>query len=504
MKTLVLGSVALLLSVTLVVVIGCSRTETYVIGSKLFTEQHILGEVLAQSLESAGHSVDRKFNLGGTKIVFNALAAGDVHAYVEYSGTIQEVILKSPQTLSLEEISAALADQTIQALEPFGFNNSYALGIHEDLAAQTGLTTVSQLSAYPELRFYFSQEFLEREDGYPGLKARYNLPQSADGIEHSLALRAIVAGDIDVTDLYTTDAEIRHFNLKVLEDDLEYFPKYLAIPLVRADLPADVRQLLNVAANSLDDTAMANLNHKVHIEGISAAAVAQEFLASLNVESTHEIDSLLNKLAKRSVEHLYLAAVALFAATVVALSISFSVYAIPWLSKPIAYIAGLLQTIPSLALLALMVPIFGIGKLPAIIALFLYSLLPIIRTTVTALTNVDPLLVQVAEGTGYTRPQTLRYVQIPLSMPAIFAGVRISAIICIGTATLAAFIGGGGLGDLIFQGLQLDDTNLILIGASSAALMAIVVELTFEAIEKVVIPGHIASATQVSNKPITA
>ena len=336
------------------------------------------------------------------------------------------------------------------------------------------------------------------------MKTHYGLMQSANGIEHALALRAIVEREIDVTDLYTTDAEIEHFNLVVLEDDLAYFPKYLALPLVRADLPEGVKQILNVAAHSLNDATMSQLNHKVHIQGMSAAEVAQEFLATLNVQSTHQTTTLTDKLLQRSMEHLYLAGIALIAATIFALSVSFAVYSIPWLAKPIAYFAGLLQTIPSLALLALMVPLFGIGTLPAIVALFLYSLLPIIRTTVTSLSTVDPVLVQVADGMGFSKLQTLWHIKIPLSVPAIVAGIRISAVICIGTATLAAFIGGGGLGDLIFQGLQLDDTGLILIGAGAAALMAIVVELVFEAIEKVTIPGHIAASSKFSNDPLNA
>ncbi len=482
----------------MIATVGCSQPETYVVGSKLHTESHILGELLAQALETAGYPVERKFKLGGTKIVFNALEQGDVHAYAEYSGTIQEVILKSTRDLSLVEIETELEKQGIHALEPFGFNNSYAMGVHADLAAELGLTRISDLRTFPQLRFFFSHEFLEREDGYPSMKAHYGLPQAAGGIEHALALRAIVENEIDVTDLYTTDAEIEHFNLTVLEDDLAYFPKYLAMPLTRSDLPADVKRVLNVAANALSDTTMTRLNYQVHIEGRTAADVAREFLATLDVRSTHMGDSLMAKLAKRTGEHLYLAGIALVIATVLALAISLAVHSIDWLAKPIAYGAGLLQTIPSLALLALMVPLFGIGMLPAIVALLLYSLLPIIRTTITALTTVDPLLIQVAEGMGFTRAQTLWHVKVPMSMPAIFAGVRISAIICIGTATLAAFIGGGGLGDLIFQGLQLDNMRLILVGAGVAALMAIVVELLFEWIEKIIVPGHIAAA----NKPV--
>lgn len=498
MRFWVLSILALVL-LALIQVAGCSRDQTLVIGSKLHTESHILGEILAQSLESAGYSVDRKFNLGGTKVVFNALGTQQIDAYAEYSGTIQEVILKAESNLTLEEITAQLAQQGVKALTPFGFNNSYAMGVHRDLAESQSLSSVSQLKDHPELRFFFSHEFLEREDGYPGLQALYELPQSASGIEHTLALRAIVEKEIDVTDLYTTDAEIAYYDLVVLEDDLSYFPKYLALPLTRSNLPEEIHNLLNVAANAIDDQTMVQLNYEVHINKRSAAQVAQEFLSTLNIQSQIQEETVWQRLVDRTLEHLYLSAFALVASTIVALTISFSCFGTPWLSRPITYVAGLLQTIPSLALLALMVPLFGIGILPAIIALFLYALLPIIRTTVTALINVDPLLIQVAEGTGFTKLQVLRLIQIPLSLPAILAGIRIAAVICIGTATLAAFIGGGGLGDLIIQGLQLDDTRLILLGASTAALIAILVELSFEGIEKWLVPGHIASASRIGD-----
>ena len=501
MKTKLIAGIGIFLA-AVVALAACDRQESFVIGSKLHTESHILGEVLAQSLEAAGYAVERKFKLGGTKIVFNALQTGEIHGYVEYSGTLEEVILKASSDLTLDDIRHQLAQQGIQSLDPLGFNNSYAFGVHQDLAEKLELRTISDLRSHPQLRFYFSHEFLERQDGYPNLQARYNLPQTADGIEHALALRAIVEEEIDVTDLYTTDAEIKHFSLVILEDDLSYFPQYLALPIVRSDLPDRVKEVMNVAGNALDNELMSHLNYQVHIEGKSPAETARDFLATLGVDAPHRVETLGERVLERTLEHLYLAFIALALATVIALSISFAVYSIPWLARPVTYIAGLLQTIPSLALLALMVPLFGIGTLPAIVALFLYSLLPIIRTTITALTTLDPLLIQVAEGTGYTRGQVLRLIQIPLALPAIFAGIRISAIICIGTATLAAFIGGGGLGDLIFQGLQLDDTRLILIGAGTAALMAIIVELAFEAMEKTIIPGHISSANQPQGKPI--
>jgi osmoprotectant transport system permease protein len=143
-----------------------------------------------------------------------------------------------------------------------------------------------------------------------------------------------------------------------------------------------------------------------------------------------------------------------------------------------------MQTIPSIALLALMIPLFGIGITSAIIALFMYSLLPIVRNAVTGLVNVDPVLVRVATALGLSARERLRHVLVPIALPSIFAGIRTAAVISIGTATLAAFIGAGGLGDPIMSGLSRVDVNLILQGAIPAAVLAIVTELLFEVIEK--------------------
>jgi osmoprotectant transport system permease protein len=167
------------------------------------------------------------------------------------------------------------------------------------------------------------------------------------------------------------------------------------------------------------------------------------------------------------------------------------VYRLPAISRPILYLTGLLQTIPSIALLAFMIPVFGIGVVPAIVALFLYALLPILRNTATALFSVDPLLKKVSVGMGLTTWQRLRHIELPLAAPTIFAGIKTAAVINIGTATLAAFIGGGGLGEPIVTGLALNDTKLILEGAIPAALLAVLVEFGFERLEKILIPKHL-------------
>jgi len=164
----------------------------------------------------------------------------------------------------------------------------------------------------------------------------------------------------------------------------------------------------------------------------------------------------------------------------------------------VLYAAGLLQTVPSIALLALLIPLVGIGEIPAIIALFLYALLPITRNTITALTTVDPQLREVAAALGLTRAERLRHVYLPLSLPHIIAGVRIAAVVSIGTATLAAFIGAGGLGEPIVTGLALNDTQLILQGAIPAAALAVAVELGFEGLERWLIPRHLRQQRRVA------
>jgi osmoprotectant transport system permease protein len=183
--------------------------------------------------------------------------------------------------------------------------------------------------------------------------------------------------------------------------------------------------------------------------------------------------------------------IALLAGIIFAVPLGILVYRAGPLGRPVIYAAGVLQTVPSIALLALMIPLFGIGAVPAIIALFLYALLPILRNTATALFSIDPILRKVAVGMGLTPGQRLRNVEIPLAAPTILAGVKTAAVINIGTATLAAFIGAGGLGEPIVTGLALNDTGLILEGAVPASILAILTELVFEGLERIIVPRHL-------------
>jgi osmoprotectant transport system permease protein len=235
---------------------------------------------------------------------------------------------------------------------------------------------------------------------------------------------------------------------------------------------------------------MRGLNAMVVLEGRSFAEVAHGFLneAGLLASGRQRVqESKWTIMLFRTVTHLKLTFIALIAGMVVAIPFGILVYRVRAMSRPVMYIAGLLQTIPSIALLAFMVPLFGIGAKPAIMALFLYSLLPILRNTATALFSIDPVLM----GIGLTPQQRLRYVELPLAAPTILAGIRTAAVINIGTATLAAFIGAGGLGEPIVTGLALNDTSLILEGAIPAAVLAIMTEWAFEGLEKLMVPAHL-------------
>lgn len=467
------------------------------VGSKNFSEGYLLAEIVAQTLEAGGLPVERRFGLGGTLICYEALVGGEIDLYVEYSGTLAQAVLNLEGPALRGDVAAlnqALAPKSLHLLPPFGFNNVYAIAVKQSLAKARELRTIGDLSRHGDLKFSFSHEFLERSDGWPGLAQIYRLPQRPAGIEHGLAYQAIDEGAIDVTDAYSTDGELQRYELTTLMDDAGYFPDYLAAPLVRDAVRAQVAPLLVVLANSLTDERMQALNAQVVFANRSFAEVAAEFLEREGiVEPGRAIEqsSWQAQMLRNTIVHLKLTGLALAGAIIIALGLSLLIFRQQQLARAVLYVASLLQTIPSIALLALMIPLFGIGVLPAVIALLLYALLPILRNSLTALTTVDPTLVRVARAMGLGTADQIRHLYLPVALPGIFAGVRTAAVICIGTATLAAFIGAGGLGDPIVTGLSLNNTNLILQGAIPAALLAVITELLFEALEWWLLPRHL-------------
>ncbi len=473
--------------------------QTIRVGAKHFNEGYILSEIISQMLENGGYKVERNFSLGGTKVCFDALNNKAIDVYPEYSGTITEEILKLDKPIQIQDLNNKLKnDFKLEISEPYGFNNSYAFVVTKEISDRYGLKKISDLQNHPELKIAVSYEFLKRKDGWENLANAYGLKNNPVGIEHGLAYQALDEKKIELTDAYSTDGEINKYGLVTLEDDKNFFPKYYAVSFYRTELEPKVKEILNRLKNQINENEMQAMNSKVLYEKKSFAEVANEFLKNKNLisgDTKTGNNSIYSEILSKTLEHLKLTFIALLIALIIAIPLGIFVYIFSSVSKPVLYIVGLLQTIPSIALLAFMIPLFGIGVVPAIIALFLYALLPILRNTASGLFSVDPLLKKVAKGMGLTTWQRLRYVEIPLAMPAIFAGIKTAAVINIGTATLAAFIGAGGLGEFIVTGLALNNTELILRGAIPAALLAILVEFLFDVLEKIYVPKHLHQKT---------
>jgi osmoprotectant transport system permease protein len=451
------------------------------VGSKRFTESYILGEILARA--SGG---ELKPGLGNTGIVVSALKAGAIDVYPEYTGTIAAEIVRLPGRWSLDELNRALAAQALVAGVPLGFNNTYALAMREDRAQELGIRSLSDLARHPELKFGLSQEFIGRQDGWPGLKTLYGLPQEPRGLDHGLAYEAVASGRIDVMDVYSTDAKIARYRLRVLNDDRTYFPRYDAVLLYRADLPERAPAAwasLKALEGRIDEQLMIRMNAAAELEGKSFAQAAALFTGDTRPSAQRRLLPTLfgADFWRLTREHLLLVGASLAASIAVGIPLGIAAAKLPRLAQAILGTVGVIQTIPSLALFAFLIALVGtIGVAPALLALFLYALLPIVRNTHTGLTAIGGGMRQAAMALGLRPAQRLRLVELPLAAPSILAGIKTSAVINVGTATIAAFIGAGGYGDRIASGLALNDNVTLLAGAIPAAALALLVQAAFE------------------------
>jgi len=477
--------------------------DTLHVGSKRFTESYILGEVLAQTAAQAAPNakVEHLQGLGNTAIVLAALQAGRIDVYPEYLGTIDLEILKHTQAAPLEQIRRELAPMGLGVAVPLGFNNTYALAMR---GGADGLTKLSELAAQPRLRFGLSHEFIGRADGWPGLAKRYGLPQRPEGLDHGIAYEALMQRQVDVIDIYSTDAKIRQYGLRVLEDDRAYFPRYDAVLLYRLDaaerFPAAWKAITRLEGR-ISAADMIAMNAAAEIDGQNFANVARDWLAAHQPlaagapsatagQPAPVRDGLLAKIFDKNLwpltrQHVTLVLVAVLLACVVGIPLGVLAAALPRLRQVVLGLTGVLQTVPSLALLALLIPLLGmIGTAPALVALVVYALLPIVRNTCTGLLQVPAGLRLAAQALGLRPMQRLVQVELPLALPVILAGVKTAAVMSVGTATIAAFIGAGGYGERITIGLALNDNAMLLAGAIPAALLALLTQAAFELLER--------------------
>ncbi|HSA54437.1 MAG TPA: glycine betaine ABC transporter substrate-binding protein [Gemmatimonadaceae bacterium] len=487
-----------------------------VVASKPFGESYLLAEMFAQLLEARGFRVERRPGLGSTEIAFEALRTGTIDVYPEYTGTgllaiLNERAVGDPRAV-FSRVSAEFRRRFgVRWLPPLGFENTYAIAVRRQAAESLGLRTLTDLArAGPRLRAGFTPDFTGRPDGLPGLARAYGLRLAeVRSLLPAVKYQALAAGEVDVIDGYSTDGLIARYDLTVLEDDREFFPPYEAAALAGARLqardPAAVAALTELSGR-LDVAAMRAWNEKIEVRGEAVADVARGALRALGLNGTDTVAraaadptrraSLLSYLLERRDDilamtgrHLVLAGGSLLVAVLIAVPLGVALERVPRGAETVIRAAGVLQTIPGIALLAFMIPALGIGVGPALVALVLYSLYPILRNTLTGVRGADPAAVAAATSLGMTPGQVLRLVRLPLAAPVIMAGVRTAAVINVGTATLAAFIGAGGLGDPIVAGLALADTRMILSGAIPAAILAVLVDGLLALTGRLVRPG---------------
>jgi len=474
------------------IAISCSISaqpaeKNTVVGSKRFTESYVLGELINLKLSDAGVQAIHRQGLGNTAIVIQALKTGQIDVYPEYTGTILREILRRPETqTSLSELNDWLKPIGLKAAIPLGFNNTYALAMRSEQAKALGLKRISDIANLTTekrstLRIALSPEFKTRADGWPALIQTYDLKiKPGKVLEHGLAYDALVRGDVDIVDAYSTDAAILKNNLILLEDDRQAFPRYDAILLMRSDFDEKPLQSLT---GRLNEATMAKLNGQAE-SGISFEKVARGFLdqSTENQNPPSQLSRFFKLLfgpdfltALR--DHILLVAISSAMALVIGIPLGIIAHR---RSRYAAWILGgasILQTIPSLALLTILIAVLDqIGAVPAVLALFLYGLLPIVNATHISLMEVPSNLKEAALALGCNEQQLLLFIELPFAKPIIMTGLASATVIGVGTCTLAALVGAGGFGDRIVAGLAVNDHALMLAGAIPAAILALLAQ----------------------------
>jgi len=499
---------------------GAGDGDRVTVGSKNFAENELLAEMFARLVEArTGLRVDRKLGLAGTQVCFEALRTGAIDVYPEYTGTGLVTILgdsvgndpdraSGDATRTLGKVRREFLDRwNLWWLAPLGFENAYELAVPRRLAETEHLRTISDLARIsPRLTAGLGYEFIERDDGLPGLEARYGL-RFADvkPMQQALKYQAAGQGRLDCLDVYTTDGRLVVNDLVVLEDDRGFFPPYEAAALVRGETLGrhpELGSTLGLLAGALDEDTMRHLNLRIEENGETVEQVAQDALEDLGLVGHAEVRAvsargrslpgylLANRaeIGRRTLQHLALSVGALLLGILVAVPLGLALERRRGAAESVIRAVGVTQTLPSIALLAFMIPLFGIGTLPALIALWIYAVFPVLRNTYTGVRDAGPEAAATALALGMTERQVLTRIRLPLAAPVILAGVRTAAVITVGTATLAAFIGAGGLGVPIVSGLQMADTTVVLSGAVPAAVLALVVDGLLAIVERRLTP----------------
>ena len=494
-----------------------------IIGSKIFTENILLAEMLSILLEEKyNFKVVKKFNMGGTKLVFDSLKNRQIDIYPEYTGTGYTMLLKKSGETNPKKTYRIVKSEFLKRFQmiwslPLGFENTYILAVREKDIRFQNIHSISQLKGHiGSFRLGMGHEFVERKDGFDNFSNRYQLHFPKNQVitmNPALMYSALDNKEVDMIMAYSTDGRIKAFKLKTLKDDKSFFPSYEAAYLTRKDVLKawpEVQTAFSDLEYNISEKEIISLNNQVDQLDYDLSQTARHFLIKKKLlvekiqklQKVHLIDYYMSKkkyFFKILVEHLVLIFVSLFFALCISIPIGIWATRNSKVEKIVFFLVNTLQTVPSIALLGLLIPFLGIGFMPAVFALFLYSLLPLIRNTFEGIKNVDRNYIEASAGIGLNAWQILIFVQIPLALPIMLAGVRVATVIVVGTATLAAYIGAGGLGDPIFRGIATLDSRLIFLGAIPACLLAVILDMSIAFVEKLIISKGLKMEKNIKN-----
>lgn len=499
------------------------NNKQLIIGSKIFTENILLAEILSLLLEEKyNFKIIRKFNMGGTKLVFDSLKNGHIDIYPEYTGTGYTMLLKRSGETNPKKTYLIVKAEFLKKFQmvwslPLGFENTYILAARKEDPRFQKFRSISQLKGHIDsFHLGVGHEFMERKDGFLNFSKKYQLHFPKDQVvtmNPALMYSALHNKKVDMIMAYSTDGRIKAFNLKTLKDDKSFFPSYEAAYLTRLNVLKtwpEIQAAFSDLENNISEKEIISLNNQVDQLDYGLPQTARNFLIkkkllfdkTQKLQKASLIDYYISKkkyFFKILMEHLVLIFVSLLFA--LCFSIPIGIWAVrnSKVEQIVFSLVNTLQTVPSIALLGLLIPFLGIGFVPAVSALFLYSLLPLIRNTFEGIKSVDRSYVEASAGMGLSAWQILIFVQIPLALPVILAGVRVATVIIVGTATLAAFIGAGGLGDPIFRGIATLDSRLIFLGAIPACLLALILDAAVAFIENLVISKGLKLEKNIKN-----
>lgn len=482
-----------------------NNTDIIKVGGKVFTEQNILVDLIKIYLEDKGYKVQTQKNLGGTFVAYEALKNGNLDIYVEYSGTSYHSIFKQNKILSEDKtylwLKEKFKQESIYLFKSLGFSNSYALITPKDKNYQT-INDLKDQSR--ELSIGFEHELLSRPDGYYNLVKAYELKfKNPKTMNVGLMYEALKNNQLDVGIGYVTDGRNKAYGMKILTDTLDFFPKYNASIMAKTSVlqkHANLESVLMALTGQINDDEMTQMNYEVDALKRSSNVVAKNFLfkkgliaySSSKAEQAflglkhHELRLVKNKL----LEHIQISLFALGVSILLGFALGILAFEFKSLKSVVFTLVNLIQTIPSLALFGFLIPFMGIGFWPAMVALILYSILPLVHNVYIGISEIDKDIIESCQAIGMTDLEILLQVRIPMAMPTLGAGLRTCTVIIIGTATIAAFIGAGGLGELIFQGISSLNHRMILLGAVPAALLALVADATvYWTMQRLTSPG---------------